>query len=424
MENLCIRCKGKGLCGKPCRILAKFIDNAPKPKLHFSGNSPPEIFVGRIGYPFVNSGILAPSNNEQETSVLSSPEQWIEKNLNIEQILEMRAQLIYGRSQLHIKSQSSGIKQVTQELALSSKPVSTEVFLKKLPSMNFTASKFFQIITNPAPIQKARLEENPKVEKKVDYLVSDYDVKATTAINELYLSKKITTTHMQKLLSAGLLGTKNKRKMTPTRWSITAVDDTIGKQLLEKIRYYEELNHIELFHHDYNGNHFEVILLPGNWSFEVIEVSMQGSNWNDEQFAHDKINEHNVSELRATIKSDSDVFMQDFESFFPRKNYATHVVGAYYADRLACCEYLEKIKKQATILLFHEERPEYYAPLGVGIIRESLRKMFQSQPEKPATIEEALILAGMRIKASIQRYKKMSWILKNYNKQKKLILWF
>ncbi len=402
MDSLCIRCRGRGWCGEPCKILAQFRDKAPKVKTHFSGSSPPEIFVGRAGYPFVNAGILAPTIHE-DSSVLSSPEQWVEKNLSIEEILEMRSQLIYGRTKSHIKSNSGKIRQAAQELALSSKPVSTEFFLKKKPTLNFTASQIFKIIINPAPLKKVILEENPSVPKKVDYLVSDTDVKATTALQELYQSK-IQITHLQKLLSAGLLGIKSQRKMVPTRWAITAVDDTIGKQLIEKIRYYQELNEIQLWHHDYNGNHFEVLMLPEKWSFEVIEVSVRGGVWNE------------------YVKKDYDVFVQDYEGFFGRKDYAQNVIGAYYADRLACCEYLDRIKRQATVFMCHEERPEYYAPLGVGIIRESLRKMFSSQKnmENPESVDEALKIMGKRLRADIEKYKKMSWVLRNFGKQKKL----
>lgn len=405
MENLCIRCKGCGMCGKPCRILTRFKEKAPRVKLHFSGSSPPEIFVGRINYPNVFSGILAP-NEKGDTSILSTPEEWLKNDLTIEEILEMRGSLIYGRSQTHIKSRSNRLVKTTQEIALSSKSVSTEFFLKKPPQLNFTPDKVFSIIANPAPVERVILEENPKIEKKVDYLTSDYDVKSMEAIQELYKSR-ILISHLQKLLSAGLLGIKVQRKMVPTRWAITAVDDMLGKNLLEKIRYYQELAHIELFHYDYNGNHFEVLLLPDKFLFEVIEVSMSGSTWSEE------------------IGAEKDVFMQDYESFYGRKTYAENVVGAYYADRLAVCEYLEKIKKQAICVLFHEERPEYYAPLGMGIIRESLRKMFlnmQETKELPSTIEEALIIMGMRLKASggISRFKKMSWILNNYGKQRRL----
>jgi hypothetical protein len=400
MDMLCIRCKGKGLCGKPCRILQKFKDKAPKPKLHFSGATPPEVFVGRINYPNVYSGILSPDQHGN-TSAMSMPEQWVGKNLNIESILHMRGQMIYGRSIGNIKSQKS-LNSVNQELALSSKPVSTEFFLKKYPKQTFSASKLFSIMANPAPMKKVTLEENPRVPQKVNYLTDDYDVKAVNAVKELYQSG-INTTHLQKLLSVGLLGVKTQRKMVPTRWSITAVDDMLGKKLLEKLRYYQELNQIELWHWDYNGNHFEALLLPGSLAFEVIEVSMQGSTWSQE------------------IGKDFDVFMQDYEGFHGRKTYATNVVGAYYANRLAISEYLDKIKKQSTILLFHEERPEYYAPLGVGIIRESLRRMFSiSKPEHPASIEEALITMANRLKAPIAKYKKRSWVLANYGKQKSL----
>jgi len=411
MFTLCIKCKGKGWCGKPCEILARFKDKAPKPKLHFSGSSPPEIFVGRVGYPRVFSGILAPTE-KGETSQLASPEQWVENNLNIEQILELRGQLIYGRSIIHIKSNQGRIKQVTQELAMSSKPVSTEIFLSKKPNLNFHPSKVFSIMTNPAPLKKAILEENPKIEKKVDYLVSDYDVKSTIAIKELYQSK-ILTSHLQKLLAAGLLGIKTTRRMVPTRWAITAVDDTLGKQLLEKIRIYPEINQFQLFHYDYNGNHFEILFLPGNWTFEVI----------GEQFTLGK-NKYKGNKSELGIGVDEDVFMQDYEGFFPRKKYAEQVAGGYYADRLGVCEYLEKIKKQATCLVFHEERPEYYAPLGVGIIRESVRKAMQTKPETPQTINEALIQMGMRLKAPIHKYKKMSWVLEHYGKQKKITEFF
>ena len=127
MYSLCIHCKGRGLCGKPCEILAKFRDKYPKIKLHFSGSSPPEIFVGRANYPNVFSGILSPAE-KGNTSILSSCEEWFSNNLTIEQILECRARLIYGRSQSHVKSPR--LISITQEIAMSSKPVSTEFFLK------------------------------------------------------------------------------------------------------------------------------------------------------------------------------------------------------------------------------------------------------------------------------------------------------
>ena len=82
-------------------------------------------------------------------------------------------------------------------------------------------------MANPAPIQKVLLEENPYVDKKVDYLTADYDVKATTALKELYDSN-IKVSQMQKLFSAGLLGSKPQRNCS-NKMGNNPVDDTLSK---------------------------------------------------------------------------------------------------------------------------------------------------------------------------------------------------
>ena len=135
MEEMCVRCKGRGFCKQPCKILAKFIDRAPRVKTHFSGSTPPEVFVGKANYPNVFSGILSPTE-KGDTTRFSSCEEWVKKNLSIEEILELRGAMIYGRSTSHIRG-SNSLKQVTQELALSSRPVSSEFFLKKKPSFRW-----------------------------------------------------------------------------------------------------------------------------------------------------------------------------------------------------------------------------------------------------------------------------------------------
>lgn len=96
--------------------------------------------------------------------------------------------------------------------------------------------------------------------------------------------------------------------------------------------------------------------------------------------------------------------VSDHESFFGRKTYAKNVIGAYYADRLSCVEYLMRIRKQAKVVVFHEEREEYYAPLGVGIIRESLRRAFEREPKKFSNIKEALGEIKNNLKLDFNKY--------------------
>ncbi|VVB79653.1 Uncharacterised protein [uncultured archaeon] len=370
------------------QLISQLKLNFPKPKLHFSGSTPPELFVGRVNYPNVFSGILSPTY-KGDTSIMSSPDEWVEKNMPIDEVLTYRGQMIYGRKLTNIKLPKS-FHNITQELALSSKPVSMEFFLKKAPVPDFTESKMLSIMAKPAPIEKVILEENPRVDKKVDYIVGDYDVRATDALQELYNSN-IKTSHLQKLFSVGMLGVKTDRKLVPTRWSITAVDDILSKELLKKIKTYSEINEISVFHDEYNGNHYEIILLPGEFKFEVIEIeTTEEGRW------------------------------QDYEDFFGRKKYADSVTGAYYANRLAVCEYLEKIKKQANVVIFRQISEDYYAPLGVGILRELMRRAVKNGPIKFSSIGETLGDIKSRLIIPVEKYSESSWILKNYGKQKKL----
>jgi len=372
---------------------------------HFSGKSAPELFVGRIGYPYVNSGILAPQDNDN-ISNFATAEEWSSNNFSVANVLRLRGQLIYGRAKTNIKS-NDRLKQVTQELALSSKPVSTEFFLKKKPTLEFTPDSVFRPMTNPAPIKKVILEENVKVSKKVDYLTSDYDVKATTALQELYQSKT-KVDHLQKLLSIGLLGKKIRRRMVPTRWSITATDDTISKQHLERIRYFPEINKITLFSGNFVGNYIEALLLPGKFAFEALEAWIAGSIYTPDE----------TNNQQPTTNNQTFTFAQDYESFRGRKTYATNVTGGYYAMRLPLTEYLTKINRQATVLIFREIRPEYYAPLGVGIVRETTRRAFNNKPKYFDTIEDAIKNMQTRIQLPMEQIKQKSWLLNEYGKQK------
>jgi len=94
-----------------------------------------------------------------------------------------------------------------------------------------------------------------------------------------------------------------------------------------------------------------------------------------------------------------------------------------YSCRLALCEYLELIKRQATALFIREVRPEYYAPLGVGILRETTRAAFKQKPEKFQTIKEALKHAQTRLKLPTESFINNSTILKEYGKQTRLSQW-
>ncbi len=378
------------ICGEyECKKHSMYIGNNRKID-NFSGSSPPEVFIGKWNYPNVYVGILSPELIG-DTKIMSSAETWQTKKLSIREVINLRNKLIYGRTQNNIKKvlNANRFMSTLQEVAMTSKSIASRFTLKKPFSRNDENESRVPLITNAAPIESVKLEENTQVEKKVDYLVNDSDVKSKTALFELEKSKTETST-MIKLLSAGLLGLRKNRKLVPTRWSITAVDDTLSNEKIEKIRYYSNISDYTVFSGEYVGNHYEILLMPRYWSFEVIEISIKSSG-----------------------------MWRDSESIFKRKRYAESVSGAYYANRLAVTEYLERIRRQASVLVFREIRPEYYAPLGVGILRETTREAMRQKERKFRNLKEATEDISTRLRIPIDRYLKES-LLMNGLKQRSL----
>jgi hypothetical protein len=214
---------------------------------NFSGSSPPEIFVGSWSYPNVYSGILSPEEHGN-TESYSSPEIWHKDKLTIPEIMNFRKKLIYGRNRAHIKDKTSrNFQQAFNEIAMSYSSVSAEYKLKKPITKNQENDSYTPLISKAGEIESVKLQENTKIKEKVDYLVNDGEIKSKQGILELYKSK-IPNRSIIKILSAGLLGLKNNRKLVPTRWSITAVDDTISKDKLSRIKQFPIINEFQLFH--------------------------------------------------------------------------------------------------------------------------------------------------------------------------------
>ena len=371
----------------------------PKFKTEFSGSSPPEIFVGRYNYPSVNVGILSPMHYG-DTEKLSMPEKWFDMKSTIPQILSYRSSLIYSKFTSYQNGKKSKFLEIMQEVAMASKSTALEFKLKKKPVLNAYIDSRMPLIGNPAPLQFARFEENTVINNKVDRAVNDIDAKASTSIDELHHSQ-IPVSNIIKLLSAGLLGTKLRRKLVPTRWAITSVDSNLSENLIDKIKYYPPVGSYLLFSAEYLGNHYEIILLPRQFSFEVLEAKMPGSIWNPELEMH---------------------IMQDYENWYGRKEYASNVGGGYYAVRLPISEYLSRMRKQASVLVLRECRKEYYAPCGVGILREVVNYAMSQKPESFDNLNGALAKAQTRMILPIEIFKNKSKLLSEVKSQRTLIL--
>lgn len=392
-KNICLRCKGaRLLCGKKtCPILLKksvmkslvpFELDKMRRDVEIFGSSPPGFFVGRFNYPNVYIGPLVPFQ-EFETGldisdyhILDAPELWFGKEMV--DVIRYRSSLVRSNFKTNVfigrKSRKSTpslktqrLLETSQELSMAARPVDTET---KLERMNLRMMMDNHALPmGPSGItERIQIAENTKIHPQVEYCVSDTDLPAAEAVSEnLYFKGHVPESTIKRVFSAGLLGEKNRRRIVPTRWTITAVDDIISKALIKEIKKFPEINEYRIFEATYLDNHFKILLFPGKFIYEMNEVWAPNTLWNISL-------DGNNRNLKPQI-------MTDFEFYSGRKSYASNITGAYYAARKSVCEYLYKIRRQARVLIFREVSGGYVVPLGVWVIRSTVENaMFTQDP--------------------------------------------
>ncbi len=385
--DLCARCKGRLWCGLPkCPILEAAKNYLPRIKVDresLFGLSPPSIFVGRYGYPKVFAGPLI-SENENST-VVADTSSLYGKDLDF--ILRNTSSLIRASTRINVKRFTGRIIDATQEIAMSVKPLDTEVKVEKI-SFSPNLDTYFHP-TGPRIIpRRIDVVDNPEIPRKVDGIVEDR-IKANEAIIELY-QYGLSVDYLQRLLSSGTLG--KERKLVPTRWSITAVDDAVAKSILKDVKLYDSIDTIEYYENSFMGNEFHILLIPGIWEYEMIET------W-----------------IRGAIYASSTFTGEDYEPYEGRKDYAENITGAYYAAKLAVLESLKERRRQAKVLIYREITPDYRIPLGVWVIRETVRHALQ---KKPLIFENVSVAIDEIVKRTrIKNWVKKSKLLYNLKHQ-------
>ncbi len=409
-KGLCVLCKGsRKLCGKErCPIIMKQQALIPMKKIDFSsnslfGSSPPAFFVGHHNYPEVLVGPMVPPlvGKGIEVQVLDSPELWYGKQ--IEELVSYRTKLIRTAFRINVKKfQGSRILDSSQELAMAARPVDTEVKFEKEPRFRIIFDSHSQPMGPIGHVKRLHIAENPKVNQFIEKAVQDTDFKANLAVGYLY-TRGLAISNIIRVLSAGLLGLKKNRRLIPTRWAITAADDIISKEIINKVKSFPEIDKYQIFSAKYLDNKFLILLLPKEWGFEQLETWSGGTSFNPHK---------------------EPVIVADAEFYKGRKTYASHVTGAYYAARLAVVEYLVKIKRQASAIVFREVSGGYIVPLGVWVIRETVRDAFGRPPKIFETLNSVLIEIARNFRTPLKSWIKKSAILDNMMKQKTLLDFF
>ncbi len=362
----------------------------------------PTVFVGEYGYPKVNVGILSPPERRDDAWLYDAPNFWGQNMFDSPSVISLRSSLINSKFEVSIKQKSNKLLEMAQEISMASKPVDVDISLQKKPVFKLNVNGITMPHGPRADLKTARLAENPRIDTKVEKVVSDTDLKSVDAM--MYLnSKGFGENELIKLLSVGNLGVKAQRKLVPTKWSITAVHDQLGKRLIDTIKDCNSMGY-SMFFGGYMDNFFLVMAFPDVWSYELFETYVSGQPSKD---------------LNYTT---------DHEFYGGRKAYADNCVGGYYSSRLAVLEKLDALHRQASVLVIRFTLPAYDVPLGVWVVLEATRKSMQSKPVSFDSVEEMISYAEMFAKnkfgIDISVFLENSKVLSNIKSQKKLSQFF
>ncbi|MFP3268088.1 MAG: hypothetical protein RXO29_00610 [Desulfurococcales archaeon] len=364
-------------------------------KLDIAAPSPPSAIVGEREYPLVPLIYnIVPESGIENASLYDNPKLW-HGRLGLKEIVELRSSLLGGILKVSVSDPWKLYEKEISLAAVSLSPIETEARFRRPPTLKLSFDSVLRPNGLLSPVEKIKVNSSPKLDNNLERMIWD-DVLAKDALVELFL-KGTDVYLLERALSLGLLGKRNNKKLVPTRWAITAVDDTISEFIKRKIQEFKVINEINVFSGEYLYNRFVIILIPGTYEGAWIEIWHPKSIW-----------AMNSSEAEVMISVDT-----IREGPLPPD-------GGFSAARLGVLEYLFNKRKTAKFIIIREVSPEYIVPVGNWHIRETVRNALKSTPTTVADYNELANVVEQKInsKVGVNLFKEM---LKKMISQKSIL---
>ena len=375
--------------------LKKLTANIKMPSVNvgkeLDGSTPPSIFIGSWNYPKVYAGPMIPPVHG-DTAIMDRPESWIPMEKSQEDIIAYRLNLVRGKREVKVSDLDNRYVQKLQEISLASGSIDSQALFDSAPKgMSF--SDEHTPFGPSAQIERFDID-NVKWDQALEKVYYDSDLKAADAIMDLH-RKGIPFSSMQKALSTGAIGTKKRRRLVPTRWSITACDSTIGSRLLKDVRNYEVIDCCRVHEFRSLNNYYSVLLLPTAWQYEWMEAFLR-------------------------VMGSEELIFSDFETNSGKKGYSS-VGGCYYSCKMAVLEALAREKKQAGAVILREAY-KGYVPLGVFNVRENVRNAMSQDGKEFEDMNSALSYIGTKLRLPVNRFVQKGNLLRDLKRSRQTTL--
>jgi len=188
-----------------------------------------------------------------------------------------------------------------------------------------------------------RIAGNPAVPRALDRAMND-DMPADEAAVDLY-RRGVDLYAIQRAFALGLLGHRHRRRLVPSRWSITAVDVAIGDAVAAEVRHMPEVSQLLYGYAEYLDNRYLVAVIPGPLRFYYLERWIHGGRAAEIEVAEDPRGRRSAMD------------------------------GGYEAARLAVLERLAAMGRRGTVAVVRRIGEGYYVSVGNWQIRETLRRL-------------------------------------------------
>jgi hypothetical protein len=362
---------------------------------NLEGTTPPSVFIGRWSYPKVYAGPMM-SSQMGDTHIMDSPEDWIGQNKTQDEIINYRMNLVRGKQLIKIDDLENPFVEKLQDISLASTSIDSEATFGRRPTGSMLTED--SMPHGPSAVIEKFDIDAVRWDKQLEKTFYDTDLKAREAVLNLH-DKDVPFTAMQKAFSVGAIGTKNRRRLVPTRWSITACDSTLADEFLKEVRKFEILDTYRVFEFGALNNYYIIILTPTEWQYEWYEAFIK-------------------------LMKNEELIFSDYETNGGKKEYSI-VGGCYYTAKMAVLDYLLKIKRQSGLLILREAY-DGYVPLGVFNVRENIKEAMLRQYLEFETLEKCLEYAGTKLEIPISRYVKQGTLLNEmlHTKQTTLDMYF
>ncbi|OPX62012.1 MULTISPECIES: Nre family DNA repair protein [unclassified Methanoregula] len=338
-----------------------------------AGSSPPSVFIGSWNYPDVYAGPLV-TPEHGNTSIMDSPESWIPENKTQEEILGYRLSLIRGKQRVHACELKGRFIEKLQDISLSESSVESDVVFSSTPTGSMFSEEHIPFGPS-APLEQFEIETG-RWNRDLEKVFYDTDLKASEAVTNLHRNGLLFSS-IQKAFSTGTMGSGNKRRLVPTRWSITACDTTIGDHLLSRVKKFPVIDTWRVHEFSSLHNNYAVILMPTGWQYEWSEA-----------FLH--------------VLNNEELVFSDHEGSKKKTEYSP-LGGCYYTCKMAVLEALAREQKQAGAIILREAL-HGYVPMGVFNVRENVRNAMQQPAKEFEDIKSALTHISQKFTLPVTRF--------------------